>query len=75
MGKDKLSNCSIETLLAYEKSANVICRYYENAVKTYDGAINTTSSEYYKLQKINDIRLKIIKAIETKITDLENDFL
>lgn len=71
MGKIKLNTLNIEELLNYEKGCNIICKYYENAVKTYDGRINTNSSEYKKFQEYNNIRIEIVAAISKKVNDLE----
>jgi hypothetical protein len=69
--KVKINNLSVRELLDYEQSCNVICKYYENAIKNYDGSVNTNSLEYKKFQQYNNIRIEIINCLATKVQELE----
>lgn len=71
MAKELIEAFTIEKLNEYEKACSTLCRYYENAIKTYNGSLNTDSSDYKTFQKYNNIRLKIIEAMEAKIKLLE----
>jgi hypothetical protein len=66
----KINDLTITELNEYEKACALVCRFYENIIKTYDGNINTNTVEYKKLQQYNNIRIRIIEAMEEKINKL-----
>lgn len=73
-------NMTIEELVAGEKAATVVRRYYEDRINMFRGididSITETertevSEMSQKLAFINSIRLKIIKEMETRLTGIE----
>lgn len=71
MAKDKINTMDINDLITYSKATDIICRKYENSIKTYNGSINTQTREYEDYQKYNGIRLSILKEIEKRLENLE----
>lgn len=71
MEKIDLKKISINDLMEYEKACNVIFKYYENNIKNYDGSVNTNSYEYKILQEFNNIRIKIIEELSTRLKNIK----
>ena len=66
-----LTDIELRDLMDLEKAANLICKYYENSFKMYDGTINTSTSEYKHFSYLNDIRGEIINEIENRLMTIK----
>lgn len=71
MGKIDITKIDLTELISLEKAANIICKNYENLIKMYDGSINKNIKEYGIYTKYNNIRLKILDEIETRLNNIE----
>lgn len=71
MGKIDITKIDLTELISLEKAANIICKNYENLIKMYDGSINKNIKEYGIYTNYNNIRLKIIDEIETRLNNIE----
>lgn len=71
MAKKKITEISLSELMDLEKACNVICKNYENAVKMYDGSINTKANEHQLFVYYSNVRLKILKEIEERLKNIE----
>lgn len=71
MAKEKINTLSMTDLISFSKASEIICRKYENSIKTYDGSINTQAKEYVIYQKFNEIRLSILNEMEKRLNNLE----
>lgn len=67
----KLNEMTINELVDMEKAASLICKNYENAIKMYDGSINTTVAEYNEFNRFNNIRTALLKEIEYRLKLIE----
>jgi len=70
--KIKIEELSISDLIKYETGAEILCKFYENVVKNYDGSVIDNVEEYKKYTKFNTIYLNIIKELENRLSLLEN---
>lgn len=70
--KIKIEELSISDLIKYETGAEILCKFYENVVKNYDGSVIDDVEEYKKYTKFNTIYLNIIKELENRLSLLEN---
>lgn len=71
MTKIDITKIDLTELISLEKAANIICKNYENLIKMYDGSINKNIKEYGIYTKYNNIRLKILDEIETRLNSIE----
>ena len=71
MKKINIKDLSVSELLDYEKACSLICKYYENGLKNYDGSVNTNSLEYKKFQQYNNVRIEIINELSIRVTNIE----
>jgi hypothetical protein len=71
MAKIDITKIDLTELISLEKAANIICKNYENLIKMYDGSINKNIKEYGIYTKYNNIRLKILDEIETRLNSIE----
>lgn len=71
MAKIDITKIDLTELISLEKAANIICKNYENLIKLYDGSINKNIKEYGIYTKYNNIRLKILDEIETRLNSIE----
>lgn len=79
----KIKNLNFEQLVAAEKAANVVRKYYEDKTVMYrgidyDSQLNDKQQKEYselsqKLALVNSVRLKIVSEMEKKILNLEYD--
>jgi len=68
----KLEELSISDLIKYESAAEILCKFYENIVKNYDGSVIDDVEEYKKYTKYNKIYLSILNELENRLSLLEN---
>lgn len=71
MAKIDITKIDLTELISLEKAANIICKNYENLIKMYDGSINKNIKEYGIYTKYNNIRLKILDEIESRLNSIE----
>lgn len=71
MAKIDITKIDLTELISLEKAANIICKNYENLIKMYDGSINKNIKEYGIYTNYNNIRLKILDEIETRLNNIE----
>lgn len=71
MTKIDITKIDLTELISLEKAANIICKNYENLIKMYDGSINKNIKEYGIYTKYNNIRLKVLDEIETRLNSIE----
>jgi hypothetical protein len=71
MTKIKLKELEIKELVELVGAASLICKNYENAIKMYDGSINTTVAEYNEFNRYNNIRISLLKEIENRLKNLD----
>ena len=71
MAKIDITKIDLTELISLEKAANIICKNYENLIKLYDGSINKNIKEYGIYTKYNNIRLKILDEIESRLNSIE----
>ena len=62
-----LTKLTIEELSHYERLTKILCAFYENSIKRYDGSIIENEEEYNKYKSFNDRYRKIQEEIERRI--------
>lgn len=63
-----LTKLTIEELSHYERLTKIVCAFYENSIKRYDGSIiENEEDEYKKYKSFNDRYRKIQEEIERRI--------
>lgn len=71
MEKLKLKEIKIKELVEFLNATSLICKNYENAIKMYDGSINTTVAEYNEFNRFNNIRISLLKEIEQRLKNID----
>ena len=71
MEKIDITKVSLTDLIGLEKIANVVCKNYENLIKMYDGSVNTNIREYNDYIYYNNIRLQILKEMESRLKNIK----
>ena len=68
--KNSIDDMTLMDLVYVEKTLNVVCRKYENALKSYDGSIVRNSNEYTKFQSLNNLHNRVISKMESELLKL-----
>ena len=71
MEKIDITKVGLTDLIGLEKIANVVCKNYENLIKTYDGSVNTNIREYNEYIYYNNVRLQILKEMENRLKNIK----
>lgn len=65
----KLEKMTVTELYAAEKISSLMCSMYDNALREYNGMINTRKDEYTKLNEFNRIHEAVIRMIEKRLME------
>lgn len=65
-----IDRMSLKDLVYADKAIRVVCKEYENSLKSYDGTILRNSSNYTKFQTLSVLHNKILNKMESELLKL-----
>lgn len=64
---NNIDEMTLENLIYVEKALNIVCKKYENTLKSYDGSILRNTIEYNRFKTLNDLHNKVISKMENEL--------